>query len=475
MKTIASIFSKKEEKKEPIKEEKVSVSRGTLPKDLKFIVISTFGELLDLAIQLEKVEGYKTSFCVLDNDYEKIGDGIVTKEKNWHQCIGQEYIFVIDGCENADLQDWLREIGEFVVGTNKIMAEYENNRQLGQKLFKEAGFQQPMSKNFTNIDEAIKFVKENSKDKYILKQNADLPKSVNHKSHFDDNIDMIFHLEELKKGWSETSIGKFDCDLMTCVDGLEVAVSAFFNGHDFLKNKQGKIVGFINHEQKKAVDGNLGSTTGEMGTLFNGVDEDDILFSEIILRPEIIKKLRESDYRGVFDLNCIVTEEGIVGLEPTSRFGVPATSYEFIGGLNSDTGKLLASMAMGLDEPIDIEMGWGIVQVIVSLPFPIEADMEETATSLGEKLWIIGKNGKPIKDFTSEQMKNIHLENFKKDNNDNYVVASKSGYLLTVTGQGKNIKDAREKMLEYIKENIYISDFWYRQDLGKNIEEFYED
>jgi phosphoribosylamine-glycine ligase len=53
------------------------------------------------------------------------------------------------------------------------------------------------------------------------------------------------------------------------------------------------------------------------------------------------------------------------------------------------------------------------------------------------------------------------------------VVASKSGYLLTVTGFGKDIKDAREKMLEYIKENIYISDMKYRQDLGKSVEQYY--
>lgn len=475
MSNINNLFSKKKQApKEELKEDVKDVEHETLPKDLKFLVISEFGELLDIAIHLQDVEKYETYLCITDHDYEKIGDGIVEKEKDWHNCIGKGFIWVIDGCTLADLQDWLRAQGEWVVGTNKVMSEYENNRQKGQALFKKAGFYQPFSKNFTNIEECIAFVKENPDDKYILKQNGDLPKSVNHKSHFDDNTDMIFHLEELKKSWSETSIGKFDCDLMAIVSGMEVAVSAFFNGHDFMRNEEGKIVGYINHEQKKQTDGDLGSTTGEMGTLFLGVDEDYELFSSIMLNDEIIDELKDSDYRGVFDLNCIVTDDGIVGLEPTSRFGVPATSYEFMEGLKSGTGKLLAAMAMGIDEPIDIRMGWGIVQVIVSTPFPIEADLEETATSLGEKLWIIDKKGLPAKDFSEEQQKHIHLENFKKDDDGNYVVASKSGYLLTVTGIGKDIRDAREKMLKYIKDNLYLSDMTYRQDLGENVEEYYD-
>ena len=440
---------------------------------LKFFIISGFGELLDIAIQLEKVEKYETIFYVSDPDFNRIGDGIVTKDDKWHNYIGKGYIWIIDGCEQADLQDWLRDQGEYVVGTNKIMADYENNRQKGQELFKKAGFYQPFSKNFTNIEECLQFVEKHLDKKYILKQNGDLPKSVNHKAHFEDNIDLIFHLNELKKTWSETNIGKFDCDLMECVSGMEVAVSAFFNGNDFLRDKDGKVVGFINHEQKKACDGDLGSTTGEMGTLFNGVDEDDKLFKDIMMKPEIVKVLKDSNYRGAFDINCIVTDDGIVGLEPTSRFGIPATSYEFIEAMESGTGHLLATMAMGEDNPIRITKGWGIVQVIVSMPFPIEADLEETATSLGEKLWII-KDEKAIDDFTKNQLKHIHLENFKKTDNGDYIVATKSGYLLTITGTGKDIADCREKMLEYIKENIYISDFWFRQDLGKNVEKYYD-
>ncbi len=476
MPKLQDLFSKKtpppEEDEDVENESENEVEKQGLPEDLKFLVVSTFGELLDVAIQLEKVEGYETHFCVTDNDYVKIGDGIVTKEKNWHEYIGKEYIWVMDGCENADLQDWLREQGEHVVGTNRTLADMENDRQKGQAWFKKAGFIQPFSKNFKSIEDCIKFVKENLDKKWILKQNGDAPKSINYKGKFDANEDMLFHLEECKKSWNEAEYGAFDCDLMEVVEGMEVAISGFFNGHDYLRDEDGNVVAFVNFEHKKEGDGDTGETTGEMGTLFYGTDEEHSLVSDILLRPEITEVLKESGYKGVFDVNGSLGEDGYVAFEATSRFGIPASSYEFMQGLESKTGELLAAMAMGLDVPIEIVKGWGMCQVVATSPFPVEADLEDSATSRGEKLWIIGKNGKPAKDFNDKQMKMIHLENFERNEEGDYKVATKNGYLLVVTASGDSIKDVREQCLDIIKDNIYIAGMKYRHDLGKRVEEF---
>ncbi len=193
------------------------------------------------------------------------------------------------------------------------------------------------------------------------------------------------------------------------------------------------------------------------------------------MRDEIVEVLRDTDYRGVFDINGCLTDDGYVAFEATSRFGVPATSYEFIGGLKSKTAELLAAMAMGADEEIEIEKGWGLCQVVVSKPFPVEYDLEDEGTSRGEKLWIIGKNGKPKEDFSEDQLKHIHLENFEKSDDGDYKVATKNGYLLVVTEMGKSIENVREKLIEYIKDNIFIAGMKYRTDLGKKIEEFESD
>ncbi len=435
---------------------------------MKFLLFSEFGELLDLAVALQN-EGHEVKLHIPNHEYAKIGDGIVKKEKEWWTCVGEGYIWCFDGCTFGGLQDWLRGRGESVFGGSDKGDKLENDRQLGQALFKAAGFKQPESKNFKDIDEAIAFVKENNEKRWILKQNGDAPKSLNHMGKFDGGKDMVFHLEELKKGWSETEFGKFDCDLMEVVEGLEVAASAFFNGTDFLKNKDGKVVGFLNFEEKKEGNGQTGETTGEMGTTFLGVTEDNSLFKDILLKPKIREALKAIGFRGVFDINCIKTKEGIVALEPTCRFGVPATSYEFMEGLESPLGELIATVAAGETKPVTIKMGLGMVMVVVAKPYPLEVEVSDEGTSIGERLWIL-QDGKPVKDFSDEQKKHIHLENFYKDEGV-YKVATKNGYLLTVTGRGKTISEVRESLVDYIKKNLYISGMKYRTDIGQRVEE----
>lgn len=435
----------------------------------KFFVHSTYGELLDIAIQLQN-DKEEVIFYVSDPDYKKIGEGIVPKAENWHEYVGKGYIFIVDGCENAKLQDWLREQGESVVGTNVAMSEYEEDRQKGQEWFKDLGFAQPESWNFKDFDDAIEHV-QNYEGRLILKQNGNAPKHLNHMGKFDSGIDMLRHLEELKKSWNESEYGEVDFDLMEVAEGMEIAASAFFNGHDWLRDKKGKVVGFLNWEHKKEVDGDLGETTGEMGTLFCGVDETNETFADILLRKGVTELLKKHKFKGVFDINGCLSDEGFIGFEPTCRFGVPSSSYEFIEGIETPLADLMEAMAKGTDIPLEVRKEWGIVQVVASKPYPVESDVEDRATSLGEKLWIL-KDGEPIDEFTKDQKEHIHLENFYKKDGE-YLVASKNGYLLTVTMSGDDIATLRDDILEYIKENIFIPGMKYRTDIGKKIEDEY--
>lgn len=435
---------------------------------MKFLIFTEFGELLDLAIHLQDIEKQDVIMHIPSHEYAKIGDGIIKKEKDWWNCIGKGYIWVFDGCAHGSLQDYLRAANELVFGGSEKGDKLENDRQLAQEWFKAAGFKQPKSQNFKSIDDAIKYVNENKDQRWILKQNGDAPKSLNHMGKFDGSEDMLFHLEELKKKWNEAEFGKFDCDLMEVVEGLEVAASAFFNGNDYLHNKDGKVVGFLNFEEKKEADGQTGETTGEMGTTFLGVTEDNSLFREILLKPKILDGLRNSGFRGVFDINCIKTKDGIVALEPTCRFGVPATSYEFLEGMNTTASKLIEAIAKGENLPIDVRLGIGMVMCVVAKPYPLEVEVPNEGTSVGERLWILG-NGKVTKDFSAEQARHIHLENFYKEDGI-YKVATKNGYLLTVTGTGKTIEETRTALIQYIKDNLYLSGMKYRTDIGARVE-----
>lgn len=439
---------------------------------MKMHFMTGFGEIGALAQRIAD-DGADVTLQIDESTCKKAFDGLVEKENKWWRLLGRGTVFVFDGCEQGDLQDWLRDQGELVVGGTAATDELENDRQAGQKWFRKIGFTQPESHNFKDIDAAIAFVKEHADRKWILKQNGDLPKSVNHPQKFDDGADMILHLEDLKKKWNEHEFGgPFDCDLMEMVEGMEIAASAFFNGTDFLRNPDGSIAGFLNWEHKKQAAGDMGETTGETGTLFYGCAKKNAVMEQIMGSPEIVRVLKKAGYRGVFDINgCILDSGEFVGFEPTCRFGVPATDYEFMEGIGVAPADLLRALAAGEKLDPKIVPGWGMVLVVVAKPFPVEVDLDDEGTSVGEILWAI-VDGKHVKQFTPDQLKHIHLENFRVNKDGRYEVAGKNGYLLTVTGTGKTIADCREKLLAFVKDNLYVAGMIVRPDIGKRVEEW---
>lgn len=449
--------------------------------------MTEFGEILDLAVHLQEIEGESVIMHIFRKEYKKIGDGIIEKIDNWAECLGEGWIWVFDGCAHGRLQDWLRERGEFVFGGSEKGDALENDRQLGQAMFTKAGFKQPESHNFKAITEATAFVKEHPEKRWILKQNGDAPKHLNHMAKFEGNIDLIYHLNHLEKSWNESDYGKFDCDLMEIVDGIEVAATAFFNGTDWLKDSKGKVVGYLNFEEKKEATGGLGETCGEMGTTFIGVNEDNEIFEDIIMRPEIRKALTEAGFRGVFDINGCILEDGeFIGFEPTCRFGVPSTAYTFCEGLESSAADLLEAIAKGLKTTVDVYRFVGMVMVVAAKPFPIdpsEQHVDDGATSVGEKLWLL-KDGLPIESMTDEQTRRIHLFNFFKEETSvageeveksethaememqEWRTATNDGYLLTVTAKSYDLGAVRDELISFIKSNVYISGMKWRTDIG---------
>jgi phosphoribosylamine---glycine ligase len=438
----------------------------------KFFLHSQYGETLDLGLHLQEL-GHEVILHVPSKDYALIGDGLIPKTDNWYESLDKGFTWIFDGCEHGRLQDWLRARGELVFGGSERADRVENDRQLNQRWFRAAGFKQPVSKNFLEFDGAIKFINAHLDRRWILKQNGDAPKHLNHLGKFSGSPDMLYHLRELQRGWNVQEFGPINFDLMEVVEGLEVAACAFFNGQDFLKDDKGKVVGFLNFEEKKEGNGGTGETCGEMGTTFIQVDETHKLFRSILLRPKILEGLRALRFRGIFDINCIVGPKGITALEPTCRLGIPSTSYEFIEGLENPA-EVIEAVAKGDQIVPKLTPGIGMVLCIVAKPFPIEADVEAEATSQGEKLWVL-KGGEPIPEFLPEQRKHIHLYNFHRKLDEDtgelcYKVATKNGYLLTVTASGKKISEVRSKLIRYVKENIYLPGQKYRTDIGARVE-----
>jgi phosphoribosylamine---glycine ligase len=187
--------------------------------------------------------------------------------------------------------------------------------------------------NFTSFDDAIKFVESNP-GRYVIKPSGEAQncKGLLFVGEEEDGHDVLQVLGDYKTALAHR-IKEFQRRIM----GVEVAAGAFFNGKDFIYPI------CVNFEHKKLFPGDIGPSTGEMGTSMFW-SEPNKIFNATLRR--MTPKLREEGYIGFIDVNCIVNSNGIYPLEFTSRFGYPTISIQQ-EGLLTPISELLYKMAEG--------------------------------------------------------------------------------------------------------------------------------
>jgi phosphoribosylamine--glycine ligase len=228
------------------------------------------------------------------------------------------------------------------------------------------------------------------------------------------------------------------------VEGVEIAVCGFFDGERFIDRVN------FNFEHKKLFPGNIGPSTGEMGTsMFWGGRNK--LFEETLGPLE--GWLAAEGYVGSIDINCIVNETGIYPLEFTPRFGYPTIALQE-ESFESATGQFFYDLAHGEDPELAVHNGYQIAVRVVLPPFPF--DDEKTYDENSRNAAVV---------FQTESRDGIHLEDTKKVDGQ-WRVAGESGMPLVVTGKGETMQKAREQAYERV-DSIVIPNFYYRDDIGE--------
>ncbi len=154
------------------------------------------------------------------------------------------------------------------------------------------------------------------------------------------------------------------------MEGIELACARYFNGKDWV----GPIE--MNVEYKKMFPGNLGPTTGEMGTLawYDDDIENNKLYQETLARMK--PYLQKIDYRGDIDINVIVNKTGAYPLEATPRLGAPII-YLHAEFHTSPWGAFLKALADGRSYDLKYKKGYGIVVVLAVPPAPYSKKIKE--------------------------------------------------------------------------------------------------
>ena len=388
-------------------------------------------------------------------------------------------LVIYEDKSNRDESKDMRATGKSVIGGSKLVDKLELDRVWGNKIAKECGILAPEMYPFTEFTDIANFIKERG-GKWVLKQcgKIDEVKGLNFVAKMPNSEDLLDFLPILEKNWVEGV--KKDFVLQEKIDGHEMAIGSFWNGHEFMKDKDGDELCEENWEHKPLFPGGLGESTGEQYTVQQMVKAKySKLFSETL--DKCRELLKQIDYRGDFDVNTIVTDKGAYFLEFTPRMGVPATSgmLEFH---KSSWYDLLKAMADGTQpKNFEYDPDYCIVSWLYTKPFPFvnshkmtalyegakpPEGMEEIADVLSFRMSNsegIIVNFKP--DFTKEDWTHIHPDGLRFQDG-KLKVANPDGYVLTATEMGKTVDEAGQKLNELLKKIVVPKGFW-RNDFDK--------
>jgi len=336
----------------------------------------------------------------------------------------------------------MRKKGKLVVGGTPYTDMLEDDRTFGQEELKKYGVGIIPFEEFTSFDDAIKYVEKNP-GRYVIKPSGEAQnyKRLLFVGEEEDGRDVIQVLEAYKKTWSD-KVKVFQ--LQRRMTGVEVAVGAFFNGKQFMTPIN------VNFEHKKLFPGNIGPSTGEMGTTMYW-SEPNKIFAATLAKMEA--KLAEEKYVGYMDVNCIVNAQGIYPLEFTARFGYPTISIQQ-EGINMPMSEFLYEMAAGTLIEFKTKRGFQLGVRIVMPPFPFND--EATHNTYTKEAIIM---------FKKQNLEGIHIEDVKLVNGE-WVVAGGSGVVLIVCGTGPTMKQAKAQAYSRVA-NIMIPSMYYRDDIGE--------
>ena len=257
-----------------------------------FLFFSYENLIGDIAWQVSR-EGHNVKYYVKNIDEREVADGFVEKVEDWKSWVDWADVIVFDDVlGQGAIAKELRDRGKSVVGGTPYTDRLEDDRTFGQEELKKEKINIIPYKEFTNFNDAVEYVKQNP-TKYVIKPSGEAQntKGLLFVGEEEDGRDVIEVLKDYKRALSK-KIPVFQ--LQKRISGVEVAVGAFFNGKKFIYPIN------VNFEHKKLFPGNLGPSTGEMGTTMFW-SEPNRLFNQTL------KKMESKYFYFRVGYNCIFT------------------------------------------------------------------------------------------------------------------------------------------------------------------------
>jgi len=411
---------------------------------MKVLFLDTFGDALDLALRAQKVGHDVVYFVDSANErYQFIGKGLTKLVRNFRPWLRWADLVVL--CDNTK---FLREIDVYrrenpqavVFGPTQAVAEWEQDRSIGQEVLIEHDIPIISFQEFKDYDAAIAYVKRRD-TRLVSKPFGDADKSLSYCAKSPE--DLVFML----KKWKKERKLKGSFIIQDFIEGVEFGVGVYVGPSGFISPWES------NWEFKKLMPNDVGQSTGETGTVLAYTDKSKL--AEQMLQP-FENTLISLGYSGCVDINCIIDKQGRPWpLEWTMRLGFPATQLQTRLMPNDPIEWIARGVITG--EKAKFKTDTVCVGVAVCLPpYPYPS----APLNLVLDFPIYGMNGKNAN----------ALHAYQVQKGDDTPWKSAGDYLLVVTGVAPTVSGAAKKAYVTIKELIIPGSPLYRCDIGAKLQ-----
>ena len=400
-------------------------------------------------------EGHDVDYFLSEKKYEDVLSGLIPPPRIAqidHRRTIQGYghptykgydlsLFDLTGCaKQADAS----KMQAPTIGDGSFECWLEDDREAGIKAMESCKINVPPYQKFDNPGEAKMFIKKNDK-RYVYKPYAGPggsdDKALTYVSKdAEDLLKNIDNLFSMSKGMPFI--------LQEFIKGTEASVAGFFNGHDFHMLT-------CTLEEKKFMNDDKGPNTGCSGNLVFAISEQSKLYQEGL--GKTIEMLRCAQFTGMIDLNTIVTEDKIYGLEWTPRFGYLADST-IAAMYGHDYAELLRRTAAMETPEIKWTAPFGYSIQLSIPPYPTEVRLPKA-----KDVPIEGLNPQDI-----EQLKMCYLYDVKlAPDGKSFITSGNYGYVCAPIGIGDTPDQAYANCESSVK-RIQIPNMQYRTDIHRS-------
>ncbi len=404
------------------------------------LILSKNGDGYPVALKLAE-EGHVVRIFIEEDGAKDTGKSLKNPKTipYWRPYIESSDLIFADMVGFGSEIDKLAERGRVVFGGGRLADKLELDRVYASKVVEElTEVQIPPSEKVTDKKALMSLLEEATEPKVL--------KPLNNKETRYTLVAGDGSNEDLKSIIPNLPEDIFPMLVQDKIEGTEISTEGWFDGEEFILP--------FNHtiEHKRLMEGDKGAQTGCMGNVVWFTEGDEITEKGLLPLQDLLK---EANYVGPIDMNCLVNETGIHFLEFTTRFGYDAIQA-FTEGLRMPLFEVLYGIALKTLDRIKTNTKYNIAVRLSMPPYPFQ-----------EKTALKELKGRKVLTVPNEAKKHIWLA----DTLDGEVLAGIDGVIGCITAYGDTVGEARRRVYRTIQKNVLSQEVQYRSDIGVDFEE----